>query len=200
MKSSIFRECVRYCVPSVLGMLGLSCYILADTFFIANGIGTNGLAALNLALPVYSLIHGIGLMLGVGGATQFSIGKSRTGVDADSRAFTHTIIAAAVFAGIFVLTGVFLAAPIARFLGADGAVFEMSKTYLQMLLLFSPGFLFNEILLCFIRNDGSPHLSMAAMAGGSISNILLDYIFIFPLEMGIFGAVLATCIDRKSVV
>ena len=63
MKSTAFRECIRYCVPSVLGMLGLSCYILADTFFIANGIGTDGLAALNLALPVYSLIHGVGLML-----------------------------------------------------------------------------------------------------------------------------------------
>ena len=196
MKSSAsaFRECIRYCVPSVLGMLGLSCYILADTFFIANGIGTDGLAALNLALPVYSLIHGVGLMLGVGGATQFSIRKSRAGTGADSKAFTHTVIIAALFAVAFVLTGIFLSAPIAHLLGADAAVFQMSKTYLQMLLLCSPAFMLNEIILSFVRNDGSPHLSMAAMAGGSVSNILLDYIFIFPLQMGIFGAVLATCI------
>ena len=194
MQSSVFRESIRYCVPSVLGMLGLSCYILADTFFIANGIGTDGLAALNLALPIYSLIHGIGLMLGVGGATQFSIGKSRAGADANTSAFTHTLTAAAVFAGIFVLAAVFLAAPITHLLGADEVVFAMSKTYLQMLLLFSPAFLLNEILLSFVRNDGSPHLSMAAMAGGSIFNILFDYIFIFSLKMGIFGAVLATCI------
>lgn len=194
MKSTVFRECIRYCIPSVLGMLGLSCYILADTFFIANGIGTDGLAALNLALPVYSLIHGVGLMLGVGGATQFSIRKSRAGTGADSKAFTHTIITAALFAVVFVLTGIFLAAPITHLLGADAAVFQMSRTYLQMLLLGSPAFILNEIILGFVRNDGRPHLSMVAMAGGSISNILLDYIFIFPLQMGILGAVLATCI------
>ena len=194
MKSTAFRECIRYCVPSVLGMLGLSCYILADTFFIANGIGTDGLAALNLALPVYSLIHGVGLMLGVGGATQFSIRKSRAGTGVDCKAFTHTITLAVLFAVVFVLAGIFLAAPITHLLGADAEVFQMSRTYLQMLLLCSPAFILNEIILGFVRNDGSPHLSMAAMAGGSVSNILLDYIFIFPLQMGIFGAVLATCI------
>ena len=194
MKSAVFRECIRYCIPSVLGMLGLSCYILADTFFIANGIGTDGLAALNLALPVYSLIHGVGLMLGIGGATQFSIRKGRAGTDVDSKAFTHAIILAALCSVVFVSVGMFLSAPITHLLGADMAVFQMSKTYLQMLLLCSPVFILNEVILSFVRNDGSPHLSMAAMAGGSVFNILLDYIFIFPLQMGIFGAVLATCI------
>lgn len=60
------------------------------------------------------------------------------------------------------------------------------------MLLFAPAFLTNNLLQGFIRNDGKPSLSMAAMIVGSISNILLDYIFIFPLNMGIFGAILAT--------
>lgn len=68
----------------------------------------------------------------------------------------------------------------------------MTRTYLQVILLFSPLFICNETLLCFVRNDGAPQLAMKAMLGGSLSNILLDYIFIFPLGLGIFGAVLAT--------
>ena len=90
------------------------------------------------------------------------------------------------------LLGIFASAQIARLLGANEAVFEMSKTYLQVILLFAPMFMLNDLLLCFVRNDGAPQLSMAGMIGGSLSNIVLDYIFIFPCGMGIFGAVLAT--------
>ena len=67
---SLLSEFTKYVSLNILGMLGLSCYILADTFFVANGIGTDGLAALNLAIPVYSFIHGSGLMVGMGGATR----------------------------------------------------------------------------------------------------------------------------------
>lgn len=62
---SLLSEFTKYVSLNILGMLGLSCYILADTFFVANGIGTDGLAALNLAIPVYSFIHGSGLMVGM---------------------------------------------------------------------------------------------------------------------------------------
>ena len=65
-----FADFARYCSLNVLGMLALSCYILADTFFVAQALGSDGLAALNLAIPIYSFIHGSGLMLGMGGATR----------------------------------------------------------------------------------------------------------------------------------
>jgi len=68
----------------------------------------------------------------------------------------------------------------------------MTNTYLRWLLLFAPAFILNDVLLCFVRNDGSPQLSMIAMLIGSFSNIILDYIFIFSMEMGIFGAIFAT--------
>ena len=68
----------------------------------------------------------------------------------------------------------------------------MTNTYLKVILLFAPAFMMNDILICFVRNDGNPQLSMAAMLTGSLSNVILDYIFIFPCQMGIFGAVFAT--------
>jgi len=182
----------RYCTLNVLGMLALSCYVLADTFFVANGLGANGLAALNLAIPVYSLIHGCGLLLGMGGATRYSIHLHQGNSQMGCAAFTHTLVGGGLLVLFFICLGLFWADSITRFMGADPVVFSMTRTYIRVLLLFSPAYLLNDILLCFVRNDGSPQRAMAAMVTGSLANIVLDYIFIFPLQMGIFGAVLAT--------
>ncbi len=191
-KSNCFQDFVKYSSLNVLGMIGLSCYILADTFFVSKGLGTNGLTALNLAIPIYSFIHGSGLMIGMGGGTKYSIQKSQGKHHVANCIFTNAVGIAALFAAVFVLIGIFFSGNIVTLLGADETVYQMTKRYLQVILLFAPAFLMNNVLLCFVRNDGAPQLSMAAMIGGSLSNVVLDYIFIFPCQMGIFGAVFAT--------
>ncbi len=182
---SIKRSFFHYVSLNVMGMIGISCYILADTFFVARGVGTNGLAALNLAIPIYSLIHGTGLMIGMGGATRFAISKAKT-------VFTQALYGTAFAACLFVLIGAFLSQTMALALGADFDTLSHATVYLKTILLFSPLFLLNNVVICFVRNDGNPKLSMIAMLTGSLSNVLLDYIFIFPLQMGMFGAAFAT--------
>lgn len=183
---------LHYVLFSALGMLGISCYILADTFFVARGLGSDGLTALNLAIPVYTVIHGTGLMLGMGGAIRYTVLRSQGQEEAANRSFLAALCWAAVLALVYELLGLFASHQLARLLGADDRVYAMTRTYLRVLLFFSPAFLLNDIFLCFIRNDGAPQLSMAAMVTGSLGNIFLDYVFIFPLGMGIFGAVFAT--------
>lgn len=183
--SKIKYTCSKYILLNVLGMIGLSCYILADTFYVARGIGADGLAALNLAIPIYSFIHGTGLMIGMGGATRYTLSKS-------SAVFTQSACLAALFGLFYFMIGAFFSVPLATILGADAVTLEMSSTYLQVILCFAPMFIANNLVLCFVRNDGNPRLSMAAMLLGSLSNIILDYVFIFPLGMGMFGAALAT--------
>ena len=191
-RSSCLSDFARYASLNVLGMIALSCYILADTFFVSLGMGADGLAALNLAIPVYSFIHGCGLMVGMGGGTRYSIRKNQGDGDSANRAFTGAVYLVIGFAVIFLALGILYPGPLARLLGADGAVFDMTATYLRVILLFSPAFLSNNLLLCFVRNDGAPQLAMAGMITGSLSNVVLDYLFIFPLGLGIFGAALAT--------
>lgn len=186
------KDFIKYASLNVLGMIGLSCYILADTFFISKGLGANGLTALNLAIPVYSFIHGSGLMLGMGGATKYSIYKSQNKQKNMNLMFTHTLYMYGLLALVFVLAGFFASGRLTALMGADTEVFAMTNTYLKVILLFAPAFMLNDIFICFVRNDGNPRLSMIAMLAGSLSNVLLDYIFIFPLKMGIFGAVFAT--------
>ena len=182
----------RYVSLSVLGMIAVSCYILADTFFVAQGLGTTGLAALNLAIPVYNVIHGTGLLLGMGGATKFAILKSQGAHRRADSVFTHTLGMAAAAAAVFALIGALGAPQLAALLGADGETAAMTGTYLRVLLLFAPAFLCNDVLVCFVRNDGAPQLAMAATLSGSLANVVMDWFFIFPCGMGIFGAVLAT--------
>ena len=191
-KRSYLKEFTNYTFLSVLGTLGVSCYILADTFFISKGLGANGLTALNLAIPVYNFIYGTGLMLGMGAATRFSVCKSQGRQDEINRLYSNTIFISLIFSVIYMLLGVFFSKDIASLLGADTSVLELTNTYLYWLMLFAPAFILNNVFLCFVRNDGSPHLAMAAMLIGSFSNIILDYVFIFPMNMGIFGAIFAT--------
>ena len=192
MNNTPLRAFARYASLSTLGMIATSCYILADTFFVAQGLGTNGLAALNLAIPVYNVIHGTGLLLGMGGATKFAILKSQGAHRRANTVYTHTLVIAAAAAVVFMAAGLFGAPVLAALLGARGEIAGMTATYLRVLLLFSPAFLLNDLFVCFVRNDGAPSLSMAATVVGSLANVVMDYIFIFPCGLGIFGAVLAT--------
>lgn len=191
-KNTPFQDFIRYSFFSIMGMIAISCYILADTFFVAQGLGTNGLAALNLAIPTYDFIHGTGLMLGMGGATRFSILKSQNNQKGADTIFTNTVYLGIFFSIIFILGGLFFSGSLARLLGANQNTFEMTNTYLRVMMLFSPAFIFNDIILCFVRNDGNPRLSMIATVCGSLFNVVFDYIFIFPCNMGMLGAVLAT--------
>lgn len=189
---AIFRLFFQYVALNIAGQLAYSCYTLADTFFVSASLGADGLAALNLAFPVFCFINGSGLMLGIGGGTVYSIQKSRGEQAEADKTFTAAFSLMIFLAAAFVLSGIVLSGRIVKLLGADASIFPMTNTYLRVMLLFAPAFLTNNLLQCFVRNDGNPSLSMAAMITGCFSNIVLDYIFIFPLEMGIFGAILAT--------
>ena len=105
--SNCFREFVRYVSMNVFGILGLSCYILADTYFVSKGLGADGLTALNLAIPIYSFIHGSGLMIGMGGGTKYSIQKSTGNLRETNELFTNAIMIAAVLAMAYLCIGIF---------------------------------------------------------------------------------------------
>lgn len=182
----------KYASPGILGQVGISCYILADTFFVSRGTGATGLAALNIALPLYNLMNGIGLMIGVGSATHFTICRAQNQQKEADRAFTHAVGLGLAMGLLFLLLGVFAASPLSRLLGADAETFPLTRVYLRTLLCFGPFFIMNNVLLAFVRNDGGPGRAMSGMIIGSLSNVVMDYIFIFPLGMGMFGAALAT--------
>ena len=191
-RKHVFPLFVKYVSANVLGMIGYSCYILADTFFVARGIGSDAIAALNLVLPAFSLLNGTGLMIGMGAAARYSLSSGRADSEIHRTIFTQALQLAFVAMLFFFTIGLFFAKPLCILLGADGTTLPHAIPYISILLMFSPLFLCNNLLNCFVRNDGEPRLSMTAMLVGSLTNIVLDYIFIYPMQLGMAGAALAT--------
>ena len=193
-KENTLQEFGKYVSQSVLSQLGVSCYILADTYFISKGVGADGLTALNLAIPVFSVMNGCGFMLGIGSGTKYGIMKGTGNEKRGDVLFTSSLCVVTVLAVIFMLIGLLASDPITVLVGANAEVYDMTRTYLQVILLFSPMFMINNLLGAMIRNDGNTSLAMTAMLSGCLFNIVFDYIFVFPMGLGLFGAVLATAV------
>ena len=188
--STVRKQFFRYVSQNILGMIGVSAYILADTFFIAQAQGADGIAALNLVLPVYSLIFALGAMLATGAATRFALerheGKHADGYLAEALAW------AGILSVPFILLGIFSAEGIVRLLGGEPDIVTVGAPYTRIFLLFTPFFMCNYILRSFVLNDGDPSLAMTATMASSLFNIVMDWVLMFPLGMGMAGAALAT--------
>lgn len=185
---------IKYVILNILGELAISFYILADTFFIAQGIGDQGLTALNLAIPVFNLIYGIGLMFGMGSGIRLSILKIENKQEEINQLYTHVLLFGLGVGIIFMIVSLLLSKNIAILLGANQTVLNDTNTYLKTIMLFTPAFIINNALNGLVRNDHNPALATTAMIVASLMNVLLDYIFIFIFHMGMFGAVFATCL------
>ena len=194
-KTEIRAQFFKFILFNIISSLGVSVYILIDTYFIARGMGTDGIASLNLCLPVFNFMNGFGLMLGMGGGGKFSMMYCRVERLETDKVFVNAFAAALAVSAFFLSIGLFFSRPFTAFLGADSSIFEMSHSYLKTVLLFSPAFILNQLFTCFLRNDSAPGLAMAGVLGGSCANIILDYVFIFRLGMGMQGAALATCLS-----
>lgn len=187
----IEKQLRKYIISNMIAMTSISCYILADTYFIAAAQGANGITALNLVLPVYGLIFAIGSMIGTGAATRYSLSKHIGARDYDQY-FTNALIWTMIISIIFVFAGIFFPDMILKAMGADQTILEIGHTYTRIILCCTPFFMMNYSMTAFVRNDGAPKIAMTATLISGISNIILDYIFMFPMHLGMAGAALAT--------
>lgn len=191
---SVKKQFTKYVSQNIAGMVGNSCYILADTFFISVAEGADGITALNLVLPLYSIIFAIGQMIGVGSATRFRILRSR-GEDRANAYFYQAVFFALVFSIPFMAAGISMPGKIMSFLGGDVRITGVGAPYTRIFMGFAPFFMWNFIFNAFVRNDGAPTIAMWATLCSSLFNIVMDYVLMFPLGMGMAGAALATAVS-----
>lgn len=147
---NVGKKLRKFIFLNVFAMMGMSCYILADTFFISVANGTLGIAALNLTLPVYGLLFAIGSLIGIGSATRYSLCKMTD--NETSRLYFSNAVMFAVLIGIgFTLLGNFFPAEILKLMGADADILSIGTEYLQIAMLFSPFFIANYTFTAFVR-------------------------------------------------
>lgn len=191
---SFIKRYYKFVLPNIFAMLSISAYFLADTYFISAAVGPDGLTALNLVLPVYSLIMGLGLMIGVGGATRFRILLSNGSSECGSY-FGNAIFYTFLLSLPFLVVGCFYPDEMVVLLGADASILGPASDYSSIFMLFTPFFMWNHVCNCFTRNDGAPNVAMVATIVSSLFNIVFDYILMYPLGMGMAGAAWATALS-----
>lgn len=187
-----FWGLIKFALPAMTMMVFMSLYTMVDGVFVARLIGTSALSAVNIVLPLISLVIGAGIMLATGGSAIVAknMGQGQLGVA--KRNFT-LLVAAGVGAGLILtaLSLVFLH-PILHFLGAEGVLFEYAHGYAFMLSWFFPMAIMQMLFQTFFITAGRPIVGMVLIIIAGITNIVLDYVFIAVFNMGIAGAALAT--------
>ena len=191
---NLTKQFFKYVSQNIFGLLGTSCYILADTYFIAQAAGTDGVTLLNLCLPIYNLIFAFGSMIGLGAATRYAILRAQGDARAQ-RYFSNAIFSVCILAVPFMLVGILRPDGLLRLMGGDADIVALGMNYARIFLMFTPFFMCNYVVASFVRNDGDPSLAMVATLSGSLFNVVFDYIFIFPMGLGLPGAALATAIS-----
>lgn len=184
----------RYAVPQMIGLLFNSVYTIVDGVFIGNRLGRDAMAAAAVAVPLIEILISLGIATasGAGVIITFRLGQKET---AAARKTFHTAFWMAAAAGIMIaVAGNGFLRPLARLLGATPDILDQAAVYLWYMVTFAPFQLFSFLLGGMVRNDGRPRLAMTAMILGAASNIVLDYLFMYPLNLGIRGAAMATAL------
>ncbi|MGI6070530.1 MAG: MATE family efflux transporter [Blautia sp.] len=187
---------LKFAIPSIISMVVNALYNIVDQIFIGQGVGILGNAATNVAFPITTVTTAIGLLLGIGGASNFNLFLGAKEQE-DAKKVAGTAFGSLLFMGIFLCIGIRLfLTPIVTACGATDLTMSYSMDYVSITSYGIPFFMLTIGGNHLIRSDGSPTYSMVANLSGALINTVLDPLFIFGFGMGIKGAALATIIGQ----
>lgn len=185
----------RMIAPTLVSMLSMVILNLTDGAFIGHGAGSDALAAINIAAPIFNLLAGVGIMFGIGSSVVASIHLAQGKTKAANINISQALLGAL---GItIVICGLMLSdlATTCRLFGSSEALIPLASSYLKWIAVCEPLFMLHMVGSFIVRLDGSPKFAMATSLVGTVLNIFLDWLFIFPFSWGLEGAAIATSIS-----
>lgn len=186
------KSLLKFAFPTILSMIFMGLYTVADTIFVARLVDTDALSALNIVCPVINLIVGLGTMLATGGSAIIARKMGAGDPERAARDFTLIIAAGALLGAVIAAFGTIFTDAVIWGLGANGILFPYCRAYLSPLLLFAPASILQVLFQNLIVTAGRPGMGMLLGAGAGLANIFLDWLFMGPMQMGIQGAALGT--------
>jgi putative MATE family efflux protein len=191
------RLLCKYALPCVLSLLISALYNVVDQLFIGNSeIGYLGNTATTLVFPLTILALGLSLLLGDGAAAFLSLGQGKKDTSEASKAIAGTITLGLLISLVMSLWFTLGLDPILTLIGANETTLPLAKSYGMIVMGGILFYVFTNILNSIIRSDGSPIFAMVAQGSGALSNIILDYVFIYVCHWGLEGAAYATIIGQ----
>ncbi len=187
---------LKFAAPSIVMMVFMSLYTIVDGVFISRFLGSNALSASNIVYPVINVAIALSTMIGTGGSAIISkyLGEGNNG--RAKEALTQFVVLTVILSLIMLVLSELFLTPISRILGASDVLLSDCRMYLGASMLFVPACMLQAVFQSFIVTAGRPGLGLVLMVGAGISNMVLDYVFIVPCQMGVAGAALATGIGQ----
>ncbi len=186
---------VRQAVPASIGILVMSLNILIDTIFVGQWIGANAIAAINVVLPVSFFIAALGMSIGMGGGSIISRALGSKDKARANKTFGNQITLTLLFTVSFMILGLVYLEQIIPLFGGKGNLYPLAKVYYIIVVIGVPILGFCMMGNNTIRSEGKPRNAMYAMMIPSISNLFLDYLFIYEWGWGMEGAAWATTLS-----
>lgn len=190
------KTLLQYVLPAILTNACIFLFTIIDGVFVGRGVGSSALGAVNIAMPFVMIATALNMLTSIGGVTVTAIRLGRHDKEGANQAFMHSLTANFLIAVVITLLGTVLVTPMCRMLGADDAYLPMVREYVFFWALFAIPSALSVNFQSFCRNDGSPVLVALATVISTVLNIFLDWLFVFPLRMGIRGAAIATGISQ----
>lgn len=192
----ISKLLVRFAVPSIISMLVNALYNIVDQIFIGQGIGMLGNAATNVAFPLTTICTALGLLLGIGAASNFNLRQGEGRPDEAAHYAGNGITLMAVFGTLLGIVCLALLQPMLVAFGATPTIMPYALPYTHIVVYGIPFLVFATGCGHLTRADGSPGWAMAIMLSGAVFNLIFDPVFLFVFGMGIEGIALATTLGQ----
>lgn len=193
LRSGSFRTLAgKLCVPAILIMLVMVLYHMADVFFIGQTGDANKVAAVTLASPLFSILSGLGVLLGNGGCTAISLSLGKGEYEKIKKISAFAVWGAIAIGVLFAAVVLPLMGPLCNLLGANDETRGFTAEYLRVIAIGAPVIMLTNVVPALIRADGSTTDSMIGNMLGTVLNIALDPLLISVFKMGVSGAAIAT--------
>ena len=197
---SFVQLAVKLCVPAILIMLVTVLYHMADVFFIGQTGDANKVAAVTLASPLFTILSGLGVLLGNGGCTSISLALGKGDYSKIKKTSAFCIWAAILIGAVFAALVLLLMDPVCGMLGTNDDTRQFTAEYLRIIAIGAPVIMLTNVVPSVIRADGSTIDSMVGNLIGTVLNIVLDPLLILVLGLGVSGAALATVAANLAAV
>ncbi|MBT6004542.1 MAG: MATE family efflux transporter, partial [Prolixibacteraceae bacterium] len=194
-EAKISRLMLKYFIPAFIGVFVNALYNIVDRIFIGQGVGAEALSGISVIFPVMLIMMGFGMLIGIGTGVYVSINLGKKDIDKAEKTLGTGFALMLVVSAIIMVVIYLLKVPILRSFGSTEETFQYANDYLNIIIggtfFMVIGFSLNNV----IRSEGNARIGMISMILSSVTNIILDYIFIFWLDMGVKGAAYATVIS-----
>ncbi len=198
-EKSLKKNFIQYVIPSVIAQWVFALYTMVDGMFVARGVGETALAAVNISLPFVNFLFAVSIMFAVGTSTIVSIAFGQKDQKTVNEAYTQNMMTIGIVSLLFIVVILLNANPIAKMLGATENTMNYVVTYISTVAAFSPCFIFSYYFEILIKADGKPKMATVMITLGAITNCILDYVFVFVIPWGVFGAAFATGLSQLVV-